>query len=173
MDQVFSFAKSLGYAMLSHFSRVWLCATIYMDCSLLGSSVHGILEAKILGGGGLLCPPPGDLPTQGSKLHLSHLLHWQVGSLPWAPPLPRAWKWKVKVKVAHSCLSHCDPMDRSLPGSSVHGILQARILEWVAIPFSRDDLQDLPIPGMESRSPTLQADSSLSEPPGEPQEPRA
>ena len=31
----------------------------------------------------------------------------------------------------------CDPMDCSLPGSSVHGILQARILEWVAIPFSR------------------------------------
>ena len=32
----------------------------------------------------------------------------------------------------------CDPMDCSLPGSSVHGILQARILEWVAIPFSRE-----------------------------------
>ena len=32
----------------------------------------------------------------------------------------------------------CDPMDSSLPGSSVHGILQARILEWVAIPFSRE-----------------------------------
>ena len=32
----------------------------------------------------------------------------------------------------------CDPMDYSLPGSSVHGILQARILEWVAIPFSTD-----------------------------------
>ena len=31
----------------------------------------------------------------------------------------------------------CDPMDCSLPGSSVHGILQARILEWVALPFSR------------------------------------
>ena len=34
-------------------------------------------------------------------------------------------------------MSDCDPMDYSLPGSSVHGILQARILEWVAIPFSR------------------------------------
>ena len=32
----------------------------------------------------------------------------------------------------------CDPMDCSLPGSSLHGILQARVLEWVAIPFSRD-----------------------------------
>ena len=35
-------------------------------------------------------------------------------------------------------MSVCDPMDCSLPGSSIHGILQARILEWVAIPFSRD-----------------------------------
>ena len=34
------------------------------------------------------------------------------------------------------CLTFCNPMDCSLPGSSVHGILQARILEWVAIPFS-------------------------------------
>ena len=38
---------------------------------------------------------------------------------------------------AQSCLTLCDPMDYSPPGSSVHGILQARILEWVAIPFSR------------------------------------
>ena len=40
-------------------------------------------------------------------------------------------------EVAQSCLSHCDPMDYSLPGSSVHGTLQTRILEWVAILFSR------------------------------------
>ena len=47
----------------------------------------------------------------------------------------------VKVEVAHvvaqSCLTLCNPMDCSLPGSSVHGILQTRILEWVAYPFSR------------------------------------
>ena len=40
-------------------------------------------------------------------------------------------------EVAQSCLTLCDPMDCSLPGSSVHGILQVRILEWVAISFSR------------------------------------
>ena len=39
--------------------------------------------------------------------------------------------------VAQSCLTLCDPMDCRLPGSSVHGILQARILEWVAISSSR------------------------------------
>ena len=45
--------------------------------------------------------------------------------------------WKVKVLVDESCPTFCDPMDCSLPGSFVHGILQARILEWVAIAFSR------------------------------------
>ena len=39
--------------------------------------------------------------------------------------------------VAQSCPTLCDPLDCSLPGSSVHGILQARILEWVTISFSR------------------------------------
>ena len=39
--------------------------------------------------------------------------------------------------VAQSCLTFCDPMDCSPPGSFVHGILQARILEWIAIPFFR------------------------------------
>ena len=40
-------------------------------------------------------------------------------------------------EVAQSCPTLCDPMDCSLPGSSLHGILQARVLEWVAISFSR------------------------------------
>ena len=42
-----------------------------------------------------------------------------------------------KVLVAQSCQTLCHPIDCSLPGSSVHGILQARILEWVAIPYFR------------------------------------
>ena len=40
---------------------------------------------------------------------------------------------KVESEVAHLCLTLCDPMDCSLLGSSIHGILQTRILEWVAI----------------------------------------
>ena len=69
----------------------------------------------------------------------------------------------TKVKsVSHLVVSTlCDPMDYSPPGSSVHEILQARILEWVAISFPGD----LPDPGIEPRSLTLQADSLLSEPP--------
>ena len=56
-------------------------------------------------------------------------------------------------------------MDWSLPDSSVHGILQARILEWVVIPFCRGS-SDL---GIELGSPPLQADSLPSEPPGKPE----
>ena len=49
---------------------------------------------------------------------------------------------EVKVLVAQLCPTLCEPMDYSPPGSSVLGILQARILEWVAIPFSRGSSQD-------------------------------
>ena len=73
---------------------------------------------------------------------------------------------KSESEVAQLCPTLCDPVDCSLPGSSVHGILQARILEWVAISFSRD-LHD---PGIEPRSPALKADPLLSEPPGKPRE---
>ena len=45
-------------------------------------------------------------------------------------------KVKSESEVAQCCLTLCDPMDCSLPGSSVHGIRQARVLEWGAIAFS-------------------------------------
>ena len=41
----------------------------------------------------------------------------------------------MKVLFVQSCLTLCNPMDSILPGTSIHGILQARILEWVAIPL--------------------------------------
>ena len=66
---------------------------------------------------------------------------------------------KVKVKVAQLGPTLCDPMDYR-----AHGILQARILEWAAVPSSRD----LPNPGIEPRSPALQVDSLQSEPQGKP-----
>ena len=68
---------------------------------------------------------------------------------------------RMKVKVAESCPILCDPMDCSLPSSSVHRTLQTRILEWEAIPFPGD----FPNLGIKPRSPALQADSLLSEPP--------
>ena len=61
---------------------------------------------------------------------------------------------------AQSCLTFCDPMDCSLPGSTVHGILQARHRsEW---PFPSPG--DLPNPGIKPGSPALQADALPSEP---------
>ena len=47
----------------------------------------------------------------------------------------------MKVKVTQLCLTLCDPIDYSLPGSSIYGILQARILELVAVPLSRGSSQ--------------------------------
>ena len=66
----------------------------------------------------------------------------------------------VCAKLILSCLVLCDTMDCSPPGSSVHGVLQAKILEWVAIPSP----WDLPDPGIELASPeapALQADFLL------------
>ena len=59
----------------------------------------------------------------------------------------------VCVLVAQLCLTFCDPVDCSLPDSSVHGIFQARILVWVVILFSRGS----PDPGIEPGSPALQS----------------
>ena len=60
---------------------------------------------------------------------------------------------------AQSCPTLCDPMDYSPPGSIVHGILQVRILSGEQFPSSGD----LPNPGVEPRSPALQADSLPAE----------
>ena len=67
------------------------------------------------------------------------------------------------VLVTQSCLTLCDPEDCSLPGFSIHGIFQEKILEWVAIFFSRR----YSWPRDQTWSPALQADTLPSEPPGE------
>ena len=53
-------------------------------------------------------------------------------------------KVKSESEVTQSCLIPSDPMDCSIPGSSVHGIFQARVLEWVAIAFS-DGISAMPL----------------------------
>ena len=120
--------------MLSCFSSVQLCnpMTLLTYRSLPGFFVHGDSPGKNTGVG---CHTllQGIFLIQGSNLHLFCLLHWQVGSLPLAPQ-----------KCLRACFSHlsrptlCVPIDHGLPGSSVHGILQASTLEWVAISFSSD-----------------------------------
>ena len=95
------------------------------------------------------CHEPGTLQQLGCKPLVcrapgvadSHTLHGETGI--WLSRLQHfeAVRWGVKVKVAQSYLTLCNPMDCSPPGSSVYGILQARILEWVATPFSRGSSQ--------------------------------
>ena len=73
--------------------------------------------------------------------------------------LPFSCKQISSASCCHSvtklCLTLCDPMDCGPLVSSVHGILQAKILEWIAIAFSRGSFD----PGIEPGSPPLQADS--------------
>ena len=110
------------------------CPTLWntMDCSPQGSSVHGILQAKNtrVGCQALL---QVIFPTQGLNPGLS-------GSLPLEPP-GKPWYEHTAAAAAaaksfQSCLTLCDPIDSSPPGSPIPGILQARTLEWVAISFS-------------------------------------
>ena len=89
-----------------------------MDCSAPGSSIHGISQARILKWVAISFSR-GIFPTQGLNLGLLHC------------------RQCVCAKSLQSCPTLCDPVDCSPPGSSVHGILQARILEWVTMPFSR------------------------------------
>ena len=73
--------------------------------------------------------------TQGSNPSLSCLPHWQLDSLPLAPLRKPSTSnaAAAAAKSLQSCPTLCEPIDGSPPGSSVLGILQARILEWVAI----------------------------------------
>ena len=84
---------------------------------------------------GLPCPPPGDLPNPGLRTSVSCTSC--ISSLPTEPP-GKPLRYIGGGLVAQSCPTLFDPMDCSLPGSSVHGIFQARILEWVAIAFSTE-----------------------------------
>ena len=105
----------------------------------------------------LPCPPAGDVPDPGmepaSLMSLALTDRFFTTSTTW-----EALCFSVKVKVTQLCLTLCDPMNYT-----VHEILQARILEWVAFPFSRGSSQS----GIEPRSPTLQGDSP-AEPQGKP-----
>ena len=80
----------------------------------------------------------GTFPTQGLSPCLLCLLHWQVGSSPLVPP-GKPYNMSAAAAAAKSLQSWlilCNPIDGSPPGSPVSGILQAKILEWVAISFS-------------------------------------
>ena len=110
-----------------------LCPTLCdpMDCSMPGSSVHEILQARILEWAAIPFSWGFSWPTDQTWVSRGP---WIVGGFLIAEP-PNDWSGGSFV--AKSCLTLCNPMDCSLQGSSLHGIPQARILEWVAISLSR------------------------------------
>ena len=83
---------------------------------------------------GHVCPPRPHPPRPVALAQASpcHLLSPQAARLPRC-----SFSKNLKVPVAQSCPTLCNPTDGSLPGSSVHGIFQARVLQWVATTFSR------------------------------------
>ena len=110
-----------------------LCNTV--DCSPPGSSVHGILQARYWSG--LPCPPPGDLLDPRTEPRSPTL---QVDSLPLSHQGSPNY-WNDSGLVTKLCVALCNSMHCSLQGSFPHGISQARILEWVAVPSSRGSSQ--------------------------------
>ena len=121
--------------MCAKLLRLFLTLCNPMDCSPSGASVRGILQAGILEWIAMSFSR-GSSQTQGLNLHLLCLLHWQLGSLPPAPP-GKPFMGIVKVRVTQLCPTLCDPMGCSPPGSSVRGILQAGTLGRVAFPFPK------------------------------------
>ena len=113
------------------------CPTLWdpMDCSLPGSCPWQFSRQEYWSG--LPCPPPGNLPNPGIEPRSPTL---QTDSLPVELPgkviIPAAAAAGAAAKSLQSCLTLCDHIDGSPPGSPVPGILQARTLEWVAISFS-------------------------------------
>ena len=101
------------------------------------------------------------IKTNYSTKTFTNMINWVnetiiLGSLFWIEV-----KWS---EVTQWCLTLCNPMDCSLPGSSVHGFLQARILEWAAILFSRGSSQ----PRKWTRVSYVAEEFLLFEPPGKP-----
>ena len=145
-------------------SRPTLCDPV--DCSLPGSSIHGIFLTQGSNPGLWHCrrfpalqvdslptEPLGKPAATAAKLLQSCLTLCDPidGSppdspCPWDSPgkntgvgrhfLLQCMKVKIQSEIAQSCPTLSDPMDCSLPGSSTHGIFQARVLEWVAVAFS-------------------------------------
>ena len=140
------------------------CPTLLdpMDCSLPGSSAHGIFQARVLEWGAIsfseiyihthikrkkkkskalviqLCPTLSDLmdcSLPRSSIHgifQARVLEW--GAIAFSGIYTAAVA--AAAKSLQSCPTLCDPIDGSPPGAPIHRILQARTLEWVAISFS-------------------------------------
>ena len=132
-------------------SKLW---EIMKDREALGAAVHRIAKNRT----GLSHWTELNwtwIVEHGNRLERYTSLAWTTLLSAW----PSELFFGQSVLVTQSCPTLCNPIDCSPPGFFVHGILQARTLEWVVIPFS----MDFPDRVMEPTSPSLQDDSLLSE----------
>ena len=125
-------ATSLSLFTFMHWRRKWQPTPVFLPGesqgrqSLVGCSLWGPTESDT---------------TEATQQQQSNQTERGKENSSKGTYLTNSTLWKVCVEVAQSCPTSCDPIDCSLPGSSVHGILQVRILEWVAIPFPRGPSQ--------------------------------
>ena len=111
-----------------------LCLTLCdpMSSSPPGSSVYGVLQARILEWVTISSSRGSSKPRGRTQVSCT-AGRFITTSTTWEAPY-QGWSGML---VTQSCLTVCSPMDCSSPGFSVHGILQVRILGWVAMPSSR------------------------------------
>ena len=117
------FLRIKGFAILLEWLFIWSAAAAAAVASVVSNSVRPHRQHPTR----LLCP--WDSPGKNTGVGCHFLL--------------QCMKVKSESEVAQSCPTLSDPMVCSLPGSSVHGIFQARVLEWVAIAFSLFGLETI------------------------------
>ena len=105
-------------------SRVWLFATPWITARQASLSITNSRSSPY----SATKPRNSGFPVLWFRKYCFNDLHGSI--------IIVSMIYKSESEVAQSCLTLCDPMDCSLRGSSVHGIFQARVLEWVAIAFS-------------------------------------
>ena len=137
--------------MCVHVRSLQSCLTLCnpVDCSLPGSFVHGFPQATILEWFAMPSSRASSQPRDQTQISCiaGRFFTMSTGFF----SIERSLAKESENEVTQSCLTLCDPMDCSPPGSSIHGIFQARY--WSGLPFpSPGDLPDL---GIEPGSPTL------------------
>ena len=150
---------------VSQFSSVaQSCPTLWdpVDCSPPGSSVHGILQARVLEWVAISFSRGSSRPRDWIQVSRIAGRHFNLWATREALYLHISLAAAAAAKSLQLCPTLCDPMDCSPPGSSVHGFLRARILKWVVISSSRGSSR----PRDWTCISHWQADSLPSEPPG-------
>ena len=117
-------------------AQLLICAQLFdpMDCSPPCSSVHGISQARILERVAISSSKGSSRPKDWTYIFC--IVGWFFTTEPSGKPYRRVAA--AAAKSFQSCPTLCNPIDSSLPGSPVPGILQTRTLEWVAISFSNE-----------------------------------